>query len=161
MAQSNMYSTSAADVWEIFCDHVEGNPAAVVLALSWNPLGDASRNALAKSFESLGYGKEVCAFATILPRSDAEEARDLQALALDPQALFMLVEGLDPVCLVCADGETAKVLGAAYRTSFKTDAATRVFGRPAAVFRSLDALMESPEGKRSAWAVLKTFPKRA
>ena len=66
MTQSNMYSASAADVWEIFCDHVEGNPAAVVLALSWNPLGDASRNALAKSFESLGYGKEVCAFATIL-----------------------------------------------------------------------------------------------
>ena len=88
-------------------------------------------------------------------------AHQLQALALDPQALFMLVEGLDPVCLVCADGETAKVLGAAYRTSFKSDAATRVFGRPAAIFRSLDALMESPEGKRSAWAVLKTFPKRA
>ena len=150
MTQSNMYSASAADIWEIFCDHVEGNPSSVVLALSASALGNASHDALVKSFASLGYGRDVCAFATLMPRTGEE-------VALDPQALFMLVEGLDPVCLVCADETAAKTIEAAYRTTVKLDAATRIFGRPSAVFHSLDALMETPEGKQRAWAVLKTL----
>ena len=153
MPRSNMYSASAADVWDLFCDYVEGNPSAIVLAVNSESLGDLSRNALAKSFESFGYGRNACAFASLVPRSDEEPA-------LDAQALFMLIEGLDPVFLVCADDAAAIVVEAAYRTSLKRDAAARVFGRPAVVFRSLDQLMESPEGKQKAWAVLKSFPRR-
>ena len=153
MLRSNMYSASAADVWNLFRDYVEGNPSAIVLAVSGESLGDAARDALAKSFASFGYGKDVCAFATLVPRSDEEPE-------LDAQALFMLVEGLDPVCLVCADDAAARALEAAYRTTLKRKAAVRIFGRSAVVFRSLDALMESPEGKQQAWAVLKSFPRR-
>ena len=148
-----MYSASAADVWNLFRDYVEGNPSAIVLAVSGESLGDAARDALAKSFASFGYGKDVCAFATLVPRSDEEPE-------LDAQALFMLVEGLDPVCLVCTDDAAARMLETAYRTTLKRDAAARIFGRPAVVFRSLDALMESPEEKQKAWSVLKSFPRR-
>lgn len=146
-----MYGASAAEIWEIFGDHVEGNPAALALALSSAPLGDIARNALEKSFESFGYGAMPCAFATLAPRVG-------DGPSLDPQALFMLVEGLDPVCVVCTDAEAVHAVESAYRTTCPLDAPARVFGRSAATFRNLDTLLETPEGKQKAWSVLKTLP---
>ena len=155
LPQSNIYSASAEEIGGLFGDYLEG-ATRPVLALSERPLGDTARDALAKTFASFGYGNEnVCGYATLLP-ADAPDG----GVALDPQALFLLVEGIDPVCVVCADETSAACLGKAYRTDFELDAPVRVFGRPAVAFRDFEAMLGSDEGKQRAWHVLKSFPKR-
>ena len=147
-----MYGASAADIWDIFGDYVSGNPSAIVLALGNNIPGEAAQNALDKTFASFGYGNDACAFATLSPqRGDGPQ--------LDPQALFMLIEGLDPVCIVCVDEAATHAAENAYRTTCKLDSSVRIFGRPAAAFRDLNALVGSSEGKQKAWSVLKTLPR--
>lgn len=156
LPQSNIYSASAEEIGGLFGDYLQGNAAGPVLVISEHQLADAAREALAKSFASFGYGNEnVCGYATLLP-TDAPE----NGVALDPQALFLLVEGLDPVCVVCADEASAACLGKAYRTSFDLDAAVRVFGRPAVAFHDFTAMLSSGDGKQRAWHILKSFPKR-
>lgn len=76
---------------------------------------------------------------------------------LDSQALFMLIEGLDPLRVICCDAATTHAVAEAYRTTYPLDDAARVFGRPAAAFENLEALMESDDGKQKAWRVLKTL----
>lgn len=79
---------------------------------------------------------------------------------LDAQALFMLVEGLDPLCVICADAAAAEALGGAYRTEFSLDAPARAFGRPAVAFREFATLIATDDGKQRAWKLLKSLPKR-
>ena len=81
-------------------------------------------------------------------------------IPLDAQALFLLVEAVDPLMISCTDGEAAEALGAAYRADLQADSATRVFGRPAVLFSKLDSLMDSDAGKQRAWKLLKSLPRR-
>ena len=129
----------------------------MVLALSSQPLDETARNAIDRSLETFGYGNSACTYATLVPADRSIEGGDI---ALDPQALFLLVEGLDPTCVICADSESAARLGDAFRTPFELDAPARLFGRPCVVFRNLSALMESDKGKQHAWRLLKSLPKR-
>lgn len=157
LAQSNIYSASAEEIGGLFGDYLEGNAACPVLVLSEQPLDDKARDALAKTFSSFGYGNaNACGYATLHPAN----ATDEWDVALDPQALFLLVEGLDPVCVVCADEASATCLGKAYRTAFDLDSPVRVFGRPAVAFRDFAAMLATDEGKQRAWHILKSFPKR-
>lgn len=157
LPQSNIYSASAEEIGGLFGDYLEGNAAGPVLVVSEHALVDEAREALAKSFASFGYGSvDVCGYATLHPAGETAE----WDVVLDPQALFLLVEGLDPVCVVCADEASAACLGKAYRTSFELDAAVRVFGRPAVAFRDFTAMLGSDDGKQRAWHILKSFPKR-
>ena len=155
--ESNMYSASAVEVWNLFGDYVDGNANALALVLSETPLGNTACEALAKSFAALGYGNDACAFATLAPRGQTQT----QAVHLDAQALFMLIEGLDPVSLVCADAQAIKALEGAYRTQLKPDAAERVFGRPAALLADFEGMLASDDGKQAAWRILKTMPRFA
>ena len=77
-----------------------------------------------------------------------------------PQSLFLLVEALDPLLLVVADEQSARIVAQAYRCAFDVDAPSRVFGRPTVVFKNLEASMQTDQGKQEAWALLKTLPKR-
>ncbi len=157
LPQSNIYSASAEEIGDLFGDYLEGDAARTVLTLSEQPLSEAARNALAKSFESFGYGPDACTYATLLPRDSNVEGGDVP---LDAQALFLLVEGLDPVCVICADAASTTALGQAYRTSYELDSAARAFGRPAVMFRDLSALLTTDNGKQLAWHLLKSLPKR-
>ena len=140
----------------LFGDYLEGSAACPVLVVSNQPLGDAARDALAKTFASFGYGTaDVCGYATLVPAADPDAG-----IALDPQALFLLVEGLDPVCVVCADETAAACLGKAYRVDYELDAPIRVFGRPAVAFRDFAAMLADENGKQRAWHILKSLPKR-
>ena len=157
LQQSNIYSASAEEIGGLFGDYLDGSAACPVLILSEQPLGDVARNALEKTFSSFGYGNAgACGYATLHP-SNATEEWDV---VLDPQALFLLMEGLDPICVVCADEASATCLGKAYRTAFEPDAPARVFGRPAVAFRDFAALLATDEGKQRAWHILKSLPKR-
>lgn len=156
LPQSNIFSASADDIRELFGDYVDGPSACIAITMSARPLAADARNAIEKSLESFGYGPRSCTYTTLRPSSEEDGA----GIALDPQALFLLVEGLDPVFVICADEATARQLEAAYRAPLSLDAAERLFGRPALVFRDFSSLMTTEDGKQRAWRLLKTLPKR-
>ena len=158
LPQSNIYSASADDIRALFGDYVEDDGPCIVLALSERSLEDAARNAIERSLQSFGYGVDACTYAMLLPRNPSAEGGDIK---LDAQALFLLVEGLDPVCVICTDAPSIASLEAAYRTSFEADATARVMGRPAVMFASLASLLETEKGKQTAWHLLKSLPKRS
>ena len=141
----------------VFADYLDGPESCVIMTLSARPLDAIARNAIEKSLVSFGYGEGACTYATLFPK-DASLEDD--GIALDAQALFLLVEALDPVCLICTDADSAAVLGDAYRMAYDLDAPARVFGRSAVVFRDFIALLRTDEGKQRAWRLLKSLPKR-
>lgn len=157
MSQSNIYGAGAASIFELFGDYVCGDAGRAALVLSSRPLGEAATIALDKSLAAFGYGPDAFSTATMMPTDSTEEGGDIP---LDPQALFLLVEGLDPLILICADENATSLVSQAYRTAFRPDTAERAFGRPAVMFENLDALMESEAGKQKAWKLLKSLPRR-
>ena len=157
MAQSNIYGAGAASIFELFGDYVEGDAGSAALVLGSKRPSDASLIALDKSFAAFGYGVDAFSIATTKPLDTSVEGGDIP---LDPQALFLLVEGLDPLLLICTDAEATELVCLAYRSKFEQDAAAHVLGRPAVMFHDLDALMESDAGKQKAWKLLKSLPRR-
>ena len=145
-----MYEVTLGESWDLFGDFLEGARTAPVCAVASERLPERARRALASSVEALGYGPEACTFVAL----SAGEAG-----ALDRQALFLLLEGLDPLCLVAADADAARALGEAYRCTLQTDAAQRLFGRPCVAFESFDAMLDDPQEKQRAWALLKRLPR--
>lgn len=81
------------------------------------------------------------------------------APTLDGDALRMLVEGLDPLCIVIADRASSAVFSKAYQERCPLDAAGRVLGRSIVAFTSFASLLETPADKQRAWALLKTLPR--
>ena len=154
MASNSAYGAAAAEVAELFADYLEGDASRPAFALSQRKLDADSRNAIEKSLESFGYTQDACTFATLFPADAAIEGGDVP---LDPQALFLLVEGLDPLLVIATDAEAADALGKAYRTTYPADAPARIFGRPGAVFQNLSKLMQSETGKQKAWSVFKSL----
>ena len=171
MATTSAYGASAREIRELFGDYLDGgatraadaaaDAAAGVdetprpaLALSAAPLPDVARSALEKSLAAFGFGDDACLFATLAPHNPAAEGGDIR---LDAQALFLLVEGIDPLYVIATDEESAAALAAAYRTEFPLDAPIRAFGRPAAAFANLSALLQTDAGKQKAWQVLKSL----
>ena len=155
LSRSNIFSASAEEIGALFGDYLNGDASRPLLVISGQPLGEGARDALEKSFASFGYGHDACTYVTLAP---AESAAGI--VALDPQALYLLVEGLDPLCVVCADAAALDVFGRAYRTQFEPDSAARVFGRPAVMFHDLDASLATEAGKQRVWHLLKSLPKR-
>ena len=157
LAQSNIFEAGAVEISELFGDYLEGDVtpgACVALALGETAPSDAVRNAIVKSLAALGYGENACTFATLLPFDQDIEGADIP---LDAQSLFLLVEGLDPLRIIVTDRRSADLLASAYRTAFPNDSAARTFGKPTAVFRDLNTLLQTDVGKQKAWAVLKTL----
>ncbi len=78
---------------------------------------------------------------------------------LDEQALFLLIEGLDPLCLVAADEQAAHALARTYRCDVPLGRANRAFGRSCVAFRSFPRMLEDGQDKQIAWALLKKLPR--
>ena len=96
-----MYEVALDEAWELFDEHLDGARLALVCVASGSALSERSRAALNSAMASLGYGSGACTFAAVE--------------GLDDQALFLLVEGLDPLCLIATDSTAAAALGRAYR----------------------------------------------
>lgn len=152
-ANSNItgYECAQAQTWDLFADRLDGDAQGHALVMSTHYLDDRARHACESSLAALGYGQRACAFATLAP--------DEGAPALDGGTLAALVEGLDPLCMVVADAQAARLLGKAYGQLVALDAPNRVLGRDVAAFDDLEALMDSPELKQKAWALFKTLPR--
>lgn len=152
-ANGNMYEVALAETREMFASYVDGAPEGIVGIVSTRTLGCTARTALNSSFAARGYGREACTFATVHPDAAADDS------ALDPQALFLLVEGLDPLALVVTDAHAAALLGQAYRTTIPLAALSRLFGRDLVAFDAFEELLDSTQDKQAAWALLKKLPK--
>lgn len=145
MTTKSTYDTTASQVFELFSDYLEGAYDNPVLVLSHNgQLAQDARDALVKSAAALGFGDESCTFATL-------------GDTFDDQALFMLIEGIDPLVVVATDEAATELLTRTYRTTYPTDAAVRAFGRNAVVFADLQSLIATDAGKQQAWHLLKTL----
>lgn len=142
----SMYGVAAEGVLAVYGSLLEGTGNETVLAVSSNALGESARKALAASTEALGYGRDCLALV-------ATEG------VLGSNDLLTIVEGLDPLCLVATDAKASALLAQAYRHDVEPDAACRLMGRSVVAFRDLAALMNTPEDKQRAWALLKKLPK--
>lgn len=151
-ANGNMYEVTLAETWELFAPYLSGAASGCVCVVSARPLDDAARGALESSAAALGYGRPGCTYAVL-------RGEDAKGATLDGQALFLLVEGLDPLVVIAADGESAAALAVAYRQEVALDAATHLFGRPAVAFASFATMLEDAKSKQAAWALLKKLPK--
>lgn len=158
---SNIYGAGAASIAELFGDYLEDDASpenCIALSLGRQQPSDAARNAICKSLSALGYGSEAVAFASLEPRDSEIEGGDI---ALDERAVFMLIEGLDPLFVIIVDDAATHLVGQAYRCVFETDSAIRVFGRPSVSFKDLDAMLSTDAGKQRAWRLFKSLPKRS
>ena len=118
---------------------------ALVCVASGSGSSERSRAALNSAMASLGYGSGACTFAAVE--------------GLDDQALFLLVEGLDPLCLIATDSTAAAALGRAYRCEVPLGKPGRAFGRSVVAFRDFDAMLDDGQDKQIAWALLKKLPR--
>lgn len=148
-AISNIYENTLNETWELFNAHLQGSHTALVCVLSEQVLDTSCRSALNSSAEALGYGRDGCCFATL---TDSDNT-------LDEQTLFLLIEGLDPLCLIAADAVSARTLGKAYRTKVIPEKQNRVFGRTCVAFNSFSAMLADNHKKQVAWALLKQLPR--
>ena len=141
----NKYEVALDETWELFGQCMSGSRAGLACAVSSEPLSDTAVNALESSLAALGYGRDACTYAT----TDG----------LDEQALFVLLEGLDPLCIIAADGKSAALLGQAYRCSVPSGKATRLLGRTTVAFLDFESLLANAQDKQIAWALLKKLPR--
>lgn len=148
-----MYEVTLEETWDLFAPYLDGARAGIVCVASTIRLGDAAQSALENSAAALGYGHACCTYVALRPDSAAGDA------ALDGQALFLLLEGLDPLIVVAADAEAARALGAAYRQEVPLDGACRLFGRDAVAFKSFEHMLDDAQSKQAAWALLKKLPR--
>lgn len=144
-----MYEVAAREVGELFAAHLSGSDLPLICVVSGEKLPDQARAALASSARSLGYG-DACAFAALRGEDGA----------LDASSLFLLVEGLDPLCLIAADSAAARLLSEAYRQPVPEGQPSRIMGRPAVAFASFASLLADDRDKQRAWALLKKLPRR-
>lgn len=165
MAAKSAFTAAEQEIRELFGDYLEDNGTGAVLVLSETAASPIVRNALEKSFAALGFGDSACLYATLYPRAGrgageggAESNPGANGGArLDPQAAFLLLEGIDPPFAICTDNAAAQLLEVTYKTQLPRNAATRVFGRAAVIFNDLSALLSTEKGKRTTWELLKAL----
>ena len=154
MAVKSSYGAAEQEIRELFGDYLEGDGGRVALAIGAHAPSAQVRDAIEKSLEAFGYENDACTFAALTP---LDCAADEQAATLDAHALFLLVEGLDPLHVIALDRATKAALEQAYRTNYPIDAPIRVFGRSSVAFEDLDSLLQTTQGKQKAWKVLKSL----
>ncbi len=181
-ANGNMYEVALGQAWDLFGAYMTGSYTALICVVSSLDIDETSRVALDNSAEALGYGKDACTFISLCapaltnaahageccdnPTKDQESQIESTALDqqetqrnLNAQALFLLLEGLDPLCLIATDEQAAQTLAQAYRCEVPPEQACRVFGRPCVAFQSFSSMLNNPQDKQIAWALLKRLPK--
>lgn len=141
----NKYEVTLDETWELFGQFISGARAGDFCIVSATALSDTARSALESSAKALGYGAEACTYVV---------TRELEG-----NALFALIEGLDPFHLIATDESSSNMLGEAYRKEVAVGGDTRLFGRTCIAFPDFEVMLETPEKKQVAWALLKKIEK--
>ena len=143
VAKGNIYAYAREQVMAQHAKRIEGSSEGLALVVFSEPLSDAARNALDKSFAAIGYDSDACTFA------------DIGGLSADD--VFDVVEGIDPLVLVATDAGAAKLYSQAVRQDFPPMRTVRVFGREARAFPKLNDMLETERDKQSVWHLLKSL----
>ena len=146
-----MYEVTLRETQAAFATHLSGEPDRPVCVISDRPLSAKAQDALLKSADRLGYGRDACFW--LLLTDDAQQT-------LDPVSVFQVIEGIDPQVAIVADATAAQAVELAYNTRLKPQDVQRVFGRTTLVLRDFETALTSDAGKQKAWAALKLL-KRA
>ncbi len=141
----NKYEVTLDETWELFGQFLSGARAGEICVVGTKKPSDAAREALESSAKALGYGAEACTYV-------ATEG-------LEENALFALIEGVDPFYLIATDQGAASMLASAYRESAAPDGECRLLGRTCIMFSDFESMLETPDKKQVAWALLKKIPK--
>lgn len=141
----NKYEVALDETWDLFGSFMTGARNGLVCVLGVQEPSTEAKGAIENSARALGYGEHACTYVA------TEE--------LEGQALFVLLEGLDPLCLIAVDGASAALLGQAYHCSVPTGGTCRLFGRTTVAFLEFESLLATPRDKQIAWALLKKLPK--
>lgn len=147
MASWGPYSAGRAHVFRAYGQFISGNDAGLFVVLAGADCTDAAREALAKSAQALGYGADGVTFVSVAGQE------------LSGDALYEVVEGLDPIALVCAGEEATRLFSQAYRLQAAPHAAQRVQGREVRLLPQIAQNMETPQGKQLVWHALKSLPR--
>ena len=187
-ANSNIYSYASDAAWDLYAAHLDGAQEGPVCVVSAALLGSQAVSALERSFAKLGYGNDACCFVCLRAADNGEDMRtdalggaagtdepsasaetdtpdtsdELSAPdepTLDASSLMNIIEALDPRLVVACDDETSRKLETAYRQEVGRNAVGRLFGRTILAFDAFEALLQTPQGKQQAWALLKKLPR--
>lgn len=157
---SNIYEKAAGSVWENWASYLEGNRSGLFCIVSTKPLNDAAHTALENSAASFGYGEHACTYVCLEGFSKSLAAsQDAAFQSLSESALQKVIEALDPRCLVLTDTHVMQRCAAAYEEALSGDALNSLRGRDTLCFKDFEALMQTPENKQKAWALLKKLPR--
>ncbi|MEY8562740.1 hypothetical protein AALA21_06740 [Eggerthellaceae bacterium 3-80] len=149
-ANGNMCEATLVSTWSLFGEHLTGERCGIFLVISSTLLSTEARDALNTSAKTFGYGQAACTFAQIDGVNDTH---------LDPAALRLLTEGLDPYCIVASDAASAQMLAHAYNTQLATNSTARIMGRSVVALDSFESQLKSAQDKQVAWALLKSLPR--
>jgi hypothetical protein len=141
--QDNIYAHARNQVVSTYNNRVSCDDSGLALVIYTDPLSDAARNALEKSFAAIGFDADAQAFACV---------KDLAA-----ERVFDIVEGIDPLVLVASDTDSAQRYAQAVRADFPLMRKVRVFGREARAFHQLNAMMDDDADKQAVWHLLKSL----
>lgn len=141
--KGNIYAANREAVFDRFSQLISGNHAGLVLVVFTQPLLPECQDALRKSFAALDYGRDACTYANI---------KDL-----DPQEVFALVEGIDPLNLIAADTDAALLCSQAVRQDFPLMKPLRLFGRQARAFASINDLLGTEQDRQMLWHLIKSL----
>lgn len=142
-ANGDIYAQGREEAFARFGERLEGNRSGLVLVACTQPVSDAAREALRKSFAALDYSRDACTYA----RMEGLDANDA----------FALVEGIDPLCLIAADAQAAQICAQAARQDFPLMQPLRLFGRNARAFENINALLETEQSRQALWHLLKSL----
>ncbi|MEA5019746.1 MAG: hypothetical protein VB027_05195 [Gordonibacter sp.] len=152
-ANGNMYEVTLSETRELFAPYVSGAYEATAIVVCSHPLSETAKTALCNSTAARGYGRNACTFITLEERPSEERP------SLDESALFLLIEGLDPLIIIATDKVATAALERTYHQALTLNAANRLFGRSLVAFTSFEDLLNSAHDKQVAWALLKKLPK--
>ncbi len=153
MTKRDLYGIASLEISDLFADHLEGDPWMPFFILSSAPTPSITKNAIEKSAAALGYPEPSCLYCTLQP--------EIQGSSLDSSALWLLMEGIDPLQIIVTDDNAITLLEKTYRTTFSRNSSGRIFGRNAALFSDLTTLIEDDAGKRQAWELFKSLVNRS
>lgn len=149
MATGVLYGAAADEVISHFDAYFQGSSDRPFLVISFDPLGNAAADALQKSLKALGYTANSCSFIQLSPKECS--------ISLDPDALRLLIEGVDPYRIICADAQCIDALNKSYRLDLVPNAINRIMGRTCGIFSNLDALVQNDVDKYLAWEIFKAL----
>ncbi len=156
MRNSSFYTKTIEGVYDLYKSHINCSYEDVLkrpcLAISKQLPSIEVINALEASFAYFGYSTNACIPLSLTPLHDPTEP-----YCLDPASMNILIEGIDPHFIIALDLDSFNVLNVIYKNSLQLNKSIIILGRPIASFENFANSLNTQEGKKKVWVVLRTM----